>query len=366
MRAGSTCAPAPRPAATGRPRRTARATPALVAAARRQPFPVADAYRLGVRVVLPNATETMRRYPQFAAGLPFPFGSLYVPVRRRGAHVRGPDRPAPSASDTAEALDGLSTGWSGWRGNSARPWTGWTRTGTPRRSRGTAGRCALRPPPTGRHAPRTGSFAWDPGTGAVTVDEPLCALLGVARPPADPSAPRSAHSPPPWRPTRGTGSPLALRQTAAGRPPPLPLYVRAADGGLLLVELWRPQAAPLVDGPVRGVVRDTSAGAVADAAPTCFRTVCSAWTGWARSSTRIRAPPRLLGQPRARLLGHSVGGRALAGPGGLRGSSPRCAAVPRAGPLPCPAPARRQPADHAAALRGGTGSPSPQTPGRTS
>ncbi|MYS75665.1 diguanylate cyclase, partial [Streptomyces sp. SID5926] len=33
------------------------------------PFPVADAYRLGVRVVLPNAAETMRRYPQFAAGL---------------------------------------------------------------------------------------------------------------------------------------------------------------------------------------------------------------------------------------------------------------------------------------------------------
>ncbi|MER7974445.1 diguanylate cyclase, partial [Streptomyces sp. NPDC096080] len=45
-----------------------------------RPFPVADAYRLGTEVVLPNATEAMRRYPQFAAGLPFPFGSLYVPV----------------------------------------------------------------------------------------------------------------------------------------------------------------------------------------------------------------------------------------------------------------------------------------------
>ena len=44
------------------------------------PFPVADSYRLGVQVVLPNATETMRRYAQFAAGLPFHFGSLYVPV----------------------------------------------------------------------------------------------------------------------------------------------------------------------------------------------------------------------------------------------------------------------------------------------
>src|SRR4051812_40686281 len=45
-----------------------------------RPFPVADAYRLGVQEVLPNATEMMRRYPQFAAGLPFQFGSIYVPV----------------------------------------------------------------------------------------------------------------------------------------------------------------------------------------------------------------------------------------------------------------------------------------------
>ncbi|NEC74482.1 diguanylate cyclase, partial [Streptomyces rochei] len=66
------------------------------------PFPVADAYRLGTRVVLPDATETMRRYPQFAAGLPFPFGSLYVPVpgASRTYGVLAVLRPA--ASDTAE------------------------------------------------------------------------------------------------------------------------------------------------------------------------------------------------------------------------------------------------------------------------
>src|SRR5919109_2834002 len=45
-----------------------------------RPFPAADAFRLGVQVVLPNAAETMRRYPQFAAGLPFQFGSVHVPV----------------------------------------------------------------------------------------------------------------------------------------------------------------------------------------------------------------------------------------------------------------------------------------------
>ncbi|MEU2221783.1 hypothetical protein [Streptomyces sp. NPDC018347] len=45
-----------------------------------RPFPVADACRLGVPVVLPDAAETVRRYPQFAAGLPFPFASVYLPV----------------------------------------------------------------------------------------------------------------------------------------------------------------------------------------------------------------------------------------------------------------------------------------------
>ncbi|SCF94604.1 hypothetical protein GA0115258_118211, partial [Streptomyces sp. LamerLS-31b] len=45
-----------------------------------RPFPVCDAYRLGLPVVLPNATEAVRRYPQFAAGLPFPFASVHMPV----------------------------------------------------------------------------------------------------------------------------------------------------------------------------------------------------------------------------------------------------------------------------------------------
>ncbi|PKV89348.1 SpoIIE family protein phosphatase [Streptomyces sp. TLI_146] len=45
-----------------------------------RPFPVADAHRLGVEIQLADPTETMRRYPQLAAGLPFRFGSVYVPV----------------------------------------------------------------------------------------------------------------------------------------------------------------------------------------------------------------------------------------------------------------------------------------------
>ncbi|MFK0253864.1 SpoIIE family protein phosphatase [Streptomyces sp. NPDC090445] len=51
-----------------------------------RPFPVAEAYRSGRSVHLPDADAAMRRFPQLMAGLPFPFGSLYEPV---GV---GPDR----------------------------------------------------------------------------------------------------------------------------------------------------------------------------------------------------------------------------------------------------------------------------------
>lgn len=65
---------------------------------------MADAYRLGVQVVLPNATETMRRYPQFAAGLPFQFGSLYGPVMAWGTTFGVLTVLRPSAADAAEVL----------------------------------------------------------------------------------------------------------------------------------------------------------------------------------------------------------------------------------------------------------------------
>ncbi|OII66466.1 hypothetical protein BJP39_28125 [Streptomyces sp. CC77] len=45
-----------------------------------RPFPVAEAFRSGEPVHLADAEEAMRRFPQLMAGLPFPFGSLYVPV----------------------------------------------------------------------------------------------------------------------------------------------------------------------------------------------------------------------------------------------------------------------------------------------
>ncbi|UQX04841.1 SpoIIE family protein phosphatase [Streptomyces sp. RerS4] len=45
-----------------------------------RPYPVAEAYRSGQAVYLPDGEAAMRRFPQLMAGLPFPFGSLYEPV----------------------------------------------------------------------------------------------------------------------------------------------------------------------------------------------------------------------------------------------------------------------------------------------
>lgn len=250
-----------------------------------RPFPVADAYRLGVQVVLPNATETMRRYPQFAAGLPFQFGSLYVPVvcgsttfgvltvlrpavTDAAEVLSGRDRMVRLAQELGEALRGLedeNPDQVAWDGEPV----------------------CLRPPTSSTSVGRAGRFAWDPEAAGIALDEDLHTLLGV--PPsefpgtaeafAEAVAPSDAH--------RILAS---LRDTAAGRPPALPLYLRAEDGALRLLDLWNayePPAAPRSGAsswPRARPPRRTRR-------PTCCPTACSAWTGWAWSSTPIRAPP---------------------------------------------------------------------------
>ncbi|MEV0638293.1 SpoIIE family protein phosphatase [Streptomyces sp. NPDC050619] len=231
------------------------------------PFPAADAHRLGVQVVLPNATETMRRYPQFAAGLPFQFGSLYVPV------VAGPDRFGvltvlrPSVADAAEvltarermaalaqdlgaALRSLEGG-----GDESVVWEG--------------DPVCVRPSAARSRVERMGRFAWDPATAAVTLDEGLHALLGA--PPAGFPGTCEAFAQA-VSPSDAHRVLAALRGTAAGRPPPLPLYLRAADGALRLMDLWStyhdaaPSGVRPDTGPVKGIVLDPGPGAVADAA----------------------------------------------------------------------------------------------------
>ncbi|MEU3660129.1 SpoIIE family protein phosphatase [Streptomyces sp. NPDC032940] len=265
------------------------------------PFPAADAYRLGVRVMLPDAAETMRRYPQFAAGLPFPFGSLYVPVsgpRRTYGVLTVLRAPVPDAAEVLEGVEGmercarvLGASLDRLERDGAADQVAWD--GDP---------LCVRPPASRRYPPRAGTFAWDPVTDEVIVDEPLCALLGTAGGQSLGLGALTAA----LAPDDGHRMGAALRQTAAGRPPPLPLYVRAADGVLRLVELWTPRSGPPGTGPVRGVVRDPAAGTVADAAADLLPDGVFCVD---RLGTVVYANPRaaqLLGRPRAKLIGHSL------------------------------------------------------------
>ncbi|MET9788431.1 SpoIIE family protein phosphatase [Streptomyces canus] len=265
-----------------------------------RPFPVADAYRLGVQVVLPNATETMRRYPQFAAGLPFQFGSLYVPVVGGSTTYGVLTVLRPAVTDAAEVLSEhdrvvrlaqeLGAALRGLE--DAHPdQVAWD--GEP---------ICLRPPTASTSLGRAGRFAWDPETADITLDEDLHTLLGT--PPsefpgtveafAEAVAPTDAHR-----------ILATLRDTAAGRPPALPLYLRAEDGALRLLDLWNayePPAAPAVRGVVVAPGPGPTADSAADLLPDGVFCVD-------RLGLVVYANPRaaqLLGRPRAELVGRDL------------------------------------------------------------
>ncbi|MER6457235.1 SpoIIE family protein phosphatase [Streptomyces sp900105245] len=213
-----------------------------------RPFPVADAYRLGVQVVLPNATETMRRYPQLAAALPFPFGSVYVPVP-------GGDEPLgvltvlrPAMTESVDELldrellgrlaEGLGAELLGLADGDpdALLWDGEP--------------LCVRPPVSPPASVAVGRFDWDPATSSVRADDRLHTLLGL-RPGefegtdsalADAVAPADAHR-----------ILAALRETAEGKPPCAPLSLRSPDGTPRLLDLCPAAdhgAAPTVGGVV--------------------------------------------------------------------------------------------------------------------
>ncbi|MEU1269353.1 SpoIIE family protein phosphatase [Streptomyces sp. NPDC005799] len=273
-----------------------------------RPFPVADAYRLGVQVVLPNATETMRRYPQFAAGLPFQFGSLYVPVVAGSTTFGVLTVLRPSSADAAELqhhrdrlvrlAEELGAALLRLEDGGARTPVAWD--GEP---------VCVRPPGARPSAGRTGGFAWDPVTDIVTADERLPAVLGAPAEQFAAGVETLARAVAPSDPRRLLA---ALRETATGRPPALPLYVAAEDGAPRLVELWSPYAAPAPPGapsgahPVRGFVVDPGPGALADAAADLLPdgVLCLDRLGMI-----LYANPRaaqLLRCPRTRLLGRSL------------------------------------------------------------
>ncbi|MFD9318503.1 SpoIIE family protein phosphatase [Streptomyces sp. NPDC060053] len=276
-----------------------------------RPFPVADVYRTGVPVVLANATEMMRHYAQLAAGLPFQFGSLYVPVVADGRSFGVLSVLRPAAADAAEVqaererltavadalavallrlgADGVDVTWD------EEP-------------------LCVRPPAAGPAPGRVGRFSWDPSTDVVTLDEQARTLLGLPPDEFPGTLDALARA---VDPTDAHRLPGLLHRTARGRPPPLPLQVRTTEGGLRLLELWdatgvaaRPGDAPAESSdmprPIAGVLLDPGPGALADGAADLLPEGVFCLD---RLGLVVYANARaghLLGVPRDRLVGRSL------------------------------------------------------------
>jgi len=264
-----------------------------------RPFPVADVHRSGAEVLLTDATETMRRYPQLAAGLPFQFGSLYVPVKasipfgvltvlRPSASdatevLPDRDRMTAVAEELGAALEVLDKDGPGvfWDGEPL----------------------FTRPPVEGPPSRCFGGFTWDPTEGTVTTDDALWALLGTSREGFAGTPEALAHAV-----TRDDPRMLmaALRETAAGRPPPHPLPVRIADGGLRLLELWTSGAAPAPPHRVSGVIVDPGLRPAADEAADLLPEGVFAFDRLGLITYANSRAAELLGRPCAELLGRPL------------------------------------------------------------
>ncbi|MEV5321454.1 SpoIIE family protein phosphatase [Streptomyces sp. NPDC052687] len=253
-------------------------------------FPVSDTYRLGVQVVLANTTETMRRYPQFAAALPFPIGSVCVPLTGAAETFGVLTALLPSAPDAAELLparDRLAE-LAEEVGAAVRPLEADGETLTWDEEP-----VCVSPPTTRPATVRIGRFCWDPAADVVTGDDTLRALLGLT--PAD--LPGSARALVRTLARADAGRLLRLLRGAAGGDPPQPLYVRTVDGVPLRVELWTPSR-------VEGIVVD--AGSVADAAADQLPQGLFCLDRLGRIVHANPQAARLLGEPRARFLGRPL------------------------------------------------------------
>ncbi|MEV8309226.1 SpoIIE family protein phosphatase [Streptomyces flavidovirens] len=224
-----------------------------------RPFPVAEAHRSGRPVLLADAEDAMRRFPQFMAGLPFSFGSLYVPLAdgrekfgvlvvlraaTTGVPVDETDRRRmlQAGERLAAALAGLCADGKAveWEGEPV---------------------CVHLPSVTTPPV-RIGNFGWDLADGAVVADDELCAILGIS-PAAFPGTidalaarldPEDAYGL--WA--------VALHVAKSGAPVTRRMRLRGPDGRPHLLELSA-RARPPGGGPgghLAGFLVDFGAGPV--------------------------------------------------------------------------------------------------------
>lgn len=270
------------------------------------PIPVAVAYSSGRTIYLADAEETMRRYPQLAVALPYAFGSCSVPVAARG-ETFGALAIVWAASPGSEGLskaqrrhvrsvaDRLGDSLAALR----------ARTGDPVE-------CDPQTIPVETPAPsapalRAGLFDWDLVTGAVTVDDELCAIFGLDPRAFDGRAETLASCLHP-------GDRAALRTTARaaaaeGRINARRLRIRdRGDGGetYRTVELWgRAPESDDAGAPTHlvGTVVDAQAGSAAVAAVERLRDGLFSLAPDGRVTYANRSALQLLGVRGDELLG---------------------------------------------------------------
>ncbi|GGT12659.1 diguanylate cyclase [Streptomyces purpureus] len=263
-----------------------------------RPLPVAEAHRSGLPVLLADAEEAMRRFPQLMASLPFPFSSLYAPV------AAGDDkfgvlvvlRPAtPGTPVTAadrrrmtEAGARLGTALAEVRATEPVVWDDEP--------------VSIQLPSISTPPVRIGYFDWDLSTGAVTPDDGLCAILGTDPDHFDGTIEALASR---MAPEDAYGLWAVARQSAeSGRPATRRMRLRGPDGRPHLLEISA-RADPPGAGPGRrltGFLVDLGTGPVAEAGDRVPRAIL-ALDRLGRITYLNRTTEQLLEQPSADLMG---------------------------------------------------------------
>ncbi|MFF6787782.1 SpoIIE family protein phosphatase [Streptomyces filamentosus] len=268
-----------------------------------RPFPVAEVHRSGQSVHLSDVEESMRRFPQLVASLPFPFASLYAPVvagrERFGVLVvlrppapglpvgaRDRERMTRAGLRLGEVLAGLAAE------GTAVAWPG-------------EPVCVQLP--SGAVPPvRFGSFDWDLAAGTVAMDDGLRAILGVREASPLPVEALTSRLDPKdgyalWAVARRTGAPDGGGSVRR-------LRLKGPDGGLHLLEVSARSRFVGRDGHghLAGALVDLGTGLVGSDATDRLPRAILAIDRLGRVTYVNERTERLLGRPRGALAGRPL------------------------------------------------------------
>ncbi|MEV6203747.1 SpoIIE family protein phosphatase [Streptomyces sp. NPDC051771] len=268
-----------------------------------RPFPVAEVHRSGQPVQLADVEDSMRRFPQLVASLPFPFASLYAPVVAGGERfgvlvvlrpptpglpvgTRDRERMTRAGLRLGEVLADLSARGTGvwWPGDPV---------------------CVQLP--SGAVPPvRFGSFDWDLAAGTVTMDDGLRSILGVPDASLLPIEALTSRLDPEdgyalWAAARRTG-------TADDGGGVRRLRLKGPDGGLHLLEVSARSRFVGADGHrhLAGNLVDLGTGLVGSDATDRLPRAILAIDRLGRVTYVNERTERLLGRPRGALAGRPL------------------------------------------------------------